>query len=149
MCSCAWPTVFVFHVRSRISIITGERGRGLEAFCPFGEVLPAQKCPQEDGVDKCYAIWEVHPSAEQPSNMIEEREQRSGFCRLPHIKAITMSKLASLEAQSKLGFIPQSQCMRNRYAFSRIPEAAGQFKQGCSFSCCFQPLCAFVWLPQK
>ena len=59
----------VLHVCSRISIITGVQGRSLEAVCPFGEVLCAQKCPQEDGVAKCYAIWEAYLSAEQPSNM--------------------------------------------------------------------------------
>lgn len=75
----------------------------------------------------------------------DKRERHSDFHSSPYMKAV-MSKLSSLVAQS---LIPESQRMRNRYVSSCVPESARQFRRVCSLPCCFQPLHAFVWLPQK
>lgn len=132
----------VLHVHSRISIITGVQGRALEASCPFGEVLCAQKCLWEDGVAKHYAIWEVHLYAEQISDVTKGRERQSSFCELQNLLWTVTSKLLSLVAQSELGFIPQSLHMRSSRFLVLL-------KQQGSLNRAVLRLCAFGWLFQK
>lgn len=138
----------VLLVRSRISIIKGVQGIGLEAFCPFGEVLCAQKCHQEDGVAKCYAIWEVHLSAEQNLQNDKRKGKAQWLLQFAMHKSNCYVKALQSGSTEQAGLYPTAPAYKEQ-VFSRIPEAAGQFKKVCSLPCCFQPLCAFVWLPQK